>query len=335
MKHTCRFPIGPKWPLYLRLLDLDAADVLKRAALPADLFAAPGAGLTSTQYFRLWSVLAASSEDPAFPVSLVENMSTSMFDPPLFAAYCSPTFNIALERLSKFKPLICPMRVDIRKTAETTEVEPGFLERDSTPPPVLVALELAFFVQLARLGTGVRVEPLRVLTPVELGGAGRYREFFGVEPLRGERMSVIFAASDAELPFVSVNPKMWEFFEPGLQQRLSRLGQGTGVSERVRAVLMEALPAGESSIDAVAARLALGRRTLQRRLADEGTSFQLELGAVREKLARHYLANTDLPGSQISFLLGFDDPNSFFRAFHGWTGSTPERTRGTRPRSGD
>ena len=48
---------------------------------------------------------------------------------------------------------------------------------------------------------------------------------------------------------------------------------------------------------------------------------------MREQLARHYLTNTALPCNEIAFLLGYEEPNSFFRAFHGWTGESPERHR--------
>ena len=64
-----------------------------------------------------------------------------------------------------------------------------------------------------------------------------------------------------------------------------------------------------------------------RQLKDEGTSYQEVLNATREQLALHYLEHSRVSCAEISFLLGFDDPNSFFRAFHAWTGATPEATR--------
>ena len=48
---------------------------------------------------------------------------------------------------------------------------------------------------------------------------------------------------------------------------------------------------------------------------------------LRERLARGYLAKSALTCPEIAFLLGYDDPNSFTRAFHGWTGTTPEALR--------
>ena len=98
-------------------------------------------------------------------------------------------------------------------------------------------------------------------------------------------------------------------------------------TQRVRAALLEGLPSGLASIEAITRKLAMSRRTLQRRIEAEGTSFQAILRDTREALARHYLERTALPAAEISFLLGFDEPNSFYRAFRGWTGLTPDSVR--------
>jgi len=70
-------------------------------------------------------------------------------------------------------------------------------------------------------------------------------------------------------------------------------------------------------------------RTLQRQLSQEGTSFQAILAGTRESLARHYLTSGELRTSEIAFLLGYDDTNSFYRAFRSWTGTTPDAIRAT------
>jgi AraC-like DNA-binding protein len=96
----------------------------------------------------------------------------------------------------------------------------------------------------------------------------------------------------------------------------------------VRAVLLEALPSRTFAIDRVARRLGVSTRTLQRRLLDEGTSYNEVVRDVRRELALHYLERTAMPSDEIALLLGFDDPKSFFRAFHAWTGRTPQSARG-------
>ena len=68
-------------------------------------------------------------------------------------------------------------------------------------------------------------------------------------------------------------------------------------------------------------------RTLQRRLKDEGQTFQSLVNGIREELALNYLKTSDISRAKISFLLGFENPNSFFMAFHAWTGETPQQAR--------
>ena len=154
-----------------------------------------------------------------------------------------------------------------------------------------------------------------------------YADYFGVIPVKGDAILISFSAGDAAKPFLTENAQMWAYFEPGLRKRLSEVSTEEGMTERVRGALLEMLPSGQTSVDDLARRLFVGRRTLQRRLGEEGTSFKTVLTGVREELARHYITKSELPYPQISFLLGYEDPNSFFRAFRSWTGATPDSIR--------
>lgn len=116
-------------------------------------------------------------------------------------------------------------------------------------------------------------------------------------------------------------------FEPGLRQRLSDLDCTAGMAERVRSLLIELLSAGAVSMGEVSRQLVVSTRTLQRKLHEEGTTFQRTLDAVRDALAHHYLGSTAMSAAEISFLLGFEDANSFARAFQGRTGHTPQTVR--------
>ena len=109
---------------------------------------------------------------------------------------------------------------------------------------------------------------------------------------------------------------MWQFFGPDLQKRLAELDESATTADRVQAALLELLPGGTASIDPVSKKLGTSTRTLQRRLNHEGQSFQTLLNRTRENLATHYLQTSDISGAELSFLLGFEDPNSFLRAFH-------------------
>ena len=95
-------------------------------------------------------------------------------------------------------------------------------------------------------------------------------------------------------------------------------------AEEVEEALLELLPSGRSRMADAAKELGLGDRTLQRRLASEGTSWGEVLNSTRQRLAVHYFESTDLSATEVGFLLGFNDPNSLYRAVQRWTGKTPE-----------
>jgi AraC-like DNA-binding protein len=321
MNTETEYAINPGWRLVMSDAGINVNNVLRRAGLPRDLFTSGAKTLTTNQYYALWEGLVEEAQQPDLPLLIGGAISLETFDPPLFAATCSPNLNVAARRIAQHKKLIGPLRLLV--TADTeTELEMAW-PVDSPPPIALSTMELVFWVALVRMTTRHHVRPVRVTTPHPPEDSDSYRDYLGVGIQRGPRYTVVFSAEDATRPFVTANERMWEYFEPELRKRLSEMDTGTTVSERVRASLLELLPAGSGSMEAVASELMMSTRTLQRRLKNEGTSFQTVLNETRESLARHYLANSELPATEISFLLGYEDPRSFYRAVHAWTGLTP------------
>ena len=316
------FVVNPGWGLLLADAGINVADVLRRAGLPRDLLGGAHRSITVEQYLALWEGIEAESGDPLLPLSVGQAISMEAFDVPLFAATCSPNLNVAARRLAQHKKLIGPVKLSVQESETETELELIWPD-EVRPPQSLLLSDLVFWVALVRLTTRSPIRPLRVTSPERPTDAEAYRRYFGVDVQRAHAYTVAFSAQDARRPFLTANDRMWEFFEPELRRRLSELEAGTTVAERTRAVLLELLPAGNGSMEAAAQALAMSTRTLQRRLKAEGTSFRAVLDATRESLARHYLAESELSGREISFLLGFEDPRSFYRAVRAWTGQTP------------
>jgi AraC-like DNA-binding protein len=321
------FAVNPGWRIILTDLGIRPDNILRHAGLPHDLFSREKAAMSTDEYFLLWRGIEIEADDPLLPIKIGRSVSVEAFDPPIFAALCSPNLNVALERISRYKRLVQPMDLRIKKTASGTSLEMKWLDTANEPPPVMLTTELVFFVHLARLATRANIRPLKVTSPSPPVPEAEYSDYFGVKVSAGKLPSVIFSALDAARPFLTANEAMWRVFEPELQKRLSKLDNSATMSERVRGALLELLPSGSTTIDSVAAQLKIGTRTLQRRLKEEGESFQSVLNGIREKLALHYLKNPALSGTEISFLLGYEEPGSFFRAFHTWTGKTPQSAR--------
>ena len=95
----------------------------------------------------------------------------------------------------------------------------------------------------------------------------------------------------------------------------------------IRAVIRRELCEATPTVSDVAARLGISRRTLQRRLAAECSSYSQLLGSIRNERARRLLSETDRPLYEIAASLGYSDAGSFSRAFQRWTGTTPSTFR--------
>lgn len=321
------FAINPSWRIMLFMMKINQESLLKWAKLPLNLFSKKNSGITTDEYFRLWQGMEFLSGNASFPLVAIEHFGSEVFDPPVFAAYCSPNMATALERLKQFKPICGPMTLDLESTTDKTQLFIRFNQERVNVPLSLLAMELLFFVQLVRLATKETIIPLAITIPKVLPEFSTYIEFFGVEPTLSNEISITFSNDDLQKPFITENTLMWEFFEPGLRKRLLELQPSDDIKERVRSVILEMLPSGQTTVTALADRLNTSPRTIQRHLGEQGTNYKNLLSEIREELARYYIVNSDLPYTQISFLLGYEDPNSFFRAFQTWTGSTPDSVR--------
>lgn len=98
----------------------------------------------------------------------------------------------------------------------------------------------------------------------------------------------------------------------------------------MKGVLKPLLAGQRPGLQDVAHELRLSTRTLRRRLTDEGVSFQQLMKEARRELAWHYLLHSSLELNETAYLLGDEDANSFFRAFHDWEGSSPGEWRSSR-----
>ncbi|MGW8811512.1 helix-turn-helix domain-containing protein [Gordonia terrae] len=321
-----RFTVDPAFRAFMHDLRVSPRVVLRRAGLPDGLFGRGPAQLNADEYYRLWSALQDEAGDRNLVLEVGEAISAETFSPPILAALCSPDLAVAAQRIAEFKPLIGPLRLDI--TDGVTELAIAYRWPGDTEPPALLALsELVFWVALARIGTRHKIRPVRVTAPGADGLGVELGRYLGARITPGHEYTITFATADAHRAFLTENDTMWRFMAPELRRRLSDLDAATSTADQVRAALIEMLPAGDSSMTTVVAKLDISPRTLQRQLNQEGTTYKQVLAATRENLARHYLTRDDLRTTDIAYLLGYDNTNSFYRAFRTWTGTTPDAAR--------
>lgn len=328
MKRKLSIDVG--WKVILRELQVSPEHVLRRAMLPEDCLNHADFLLTVEEYFRFWKSIEQEVNNPLFPLTIVTRSTPETFSPIMLTALCSANLMQAGQRMAKYKHMMQPTSLDIEVAANgDMTLTPRWLESQIEVPASLAYTEMAFFIHLARLGTRKPVNALRVVLPKfpHPQTLKQYEIYFGVTPEVGITHSITFMAEDVLRPFLTANDAICKAFEPELQRRLLEADMNSAMHERVKSLLIELMPSNKASIEAVSLRLAVSKRSLQRSLNSEGISFRDLLNQTRENLARHYLENTSKSGAEISQLLGFEDPNSFYRAFQNWTGKRPESLR--------
>lgn len=328
MSGKLRYRNGARFLRMCGALDISAERVLRRAGLPASLLSNESRGMDAKQFFALWQASLDEAKQPDLPLRIAKIAAGGPLISPVFAFSCSPDIETGLERLALFKPLVGPVRLHLEKDDKTFSIAFRSADPDAPIPDSMAPFEAAYFLELARNHTGVQIVPLAVGLPGDHEAINAFNDHFGITATKSQTCSLVLSRADAQLPLISENDELWAEFEPSLRRQLSTIDQDATVGVRVKNALLELLPSGQSSVEAVCERLHMSKRSLQRQLKAENKSFQGILDATRSELSLHYLARGEMSIEEISYLLAYRDPNSFYRAFHVWTGMTPMQARG-------
>jgi AraC-like DNA-binding protein len=153
-----------------------------------------------------------------------------------------------------------------------------------------------------------------------------HRRFFGraVQFAAGSN-AMMLSAADAARPLREADEALAEIVRRRLDKTLvdrARTAAETAGS-RVRRMLLEGFGQTSLTPEALAAALGMSRRTLSRRLAEEGTSVRQILDEVRAELSQALLQDRHLSIGDIAFFLNYSEPAAFHRSFRRWTGKTP------------
>ena len=134
--------------------------------------------------------------------------------------------------------------------------------------------------------------------------------------------ALMMDAKVLELPVRRTRLQLAEFLQRAPEDWMFARGHRVRLAERVQRYLAERLPQAATA-DGAAGALGVSVRTLHRRLAEEGATFQRIKDEFRRERALHLLTKEGTPISHVSEQLGFDSVAAFHRAFRGWTGDTP------------
>ena len=317
------------------LIDMGVAAGIRRdflldaAGLTDETLRNPEARVPLATEIALWQGLAVQVPDPEFGVQAGQAYRLRAMGLLGYVARFSATLRGALRRVERYGRVFTEA-VEFRLGEGRPQVALARAHPALGPGQALAeSYRLAALLQASRELTGVDIVPTNVtFTYPQPSSTTAHRQHFRCPLHFGAQVAgVVFRASDLDLPIREADETLAGYLSKYAEQVLALLVEGETMRHRVRAAIWSLLGDGPPSLTQVAATLRTPARTLQRRLAAEGTSVHRELEEIRKTMALAVLGNRSTSIEDVAFLLGYAEPSTFFRSFKRWTGTTPRRFR--------
>lgn len=305
----------------------DPGELLAATGFAPEMAADADARIPLALETKLWDEAARRSGDDAFGLHVAETLRPGVFDVLDYAIRTAPTVRAALERLARYNRLEHDAAVfTIIDRGPVTRVEHTLRVAGATQSRHAAEFTLASLVVVGRQISGAKITARTVaFRHAAPASRSEHLRVFGVEPSFSQPVNAIELDREAlALSVPATDPMLSRVIERHAEALLAaRPEPRETASDRVRRILAASLGKGEGSLAAVAEKLKMSERSLQRRLADEGLTFDGLLDDIRRELALRYLADRDITIGEVAYLLGYSEPSAFHRAFKRWTGATP------------
>lgn len=308
----------------LEELGVPSVAVLRKAGLPPSLFEQNKIWITTEEMFALYGAIQEISGDPAIGLKLGSEQRPEHYSPIAIAALYTRSFRDALNRIARYKRLTGPQEIRIAERGKECAVEFVWLLAETAEPHALIDMCFAWAVAIGQRGTGRAINPLRVEFRRREANRRLYEKHFGCPVKFGARHNkLFFRVEDVNQPFVTHNPDLLDLVAPQLEAELTQQLADKSLKEQVKGILKRVLAGQKPRLEDVALELRVSTRTLQRRLLEERITFHSLVEEARREMAQHYLRQSSLELTDTAYLLGYEDPTSFIRAFHKWEGTSP------------
>ena len=310
---------------YARSRGVAVADILASLGLTEAALEDSDVRVPESSRCRAWVVAAAQARDEAFGLHVAETADIGSYDVLDYALYFSSTLGEAIDRILRFHRVLC----DALKFRIVTDAGVVHLRRVEKTPPVESEAVLAVLVRRARQLTGEDLIPREVRFAHAAPASTQPHAAFFRCPVRFDCATpeILFGPRALAVPVRSANPGANRVLERYMRDLLERLPKNDSFVERARATIARRLVSGRPTLGATARALHASPRTVQRRLADHGTTHAEVVEGVRRELAERLVREGRLTITEITFLLGFEDLSGFRRAYKRWTGRAPSRGR--------
>lgn len=276
--------------------------------------------LSDVEYWQLMNEFDNQLTDEMI-LSLGNITNINTFMPSFFAALAAKNGEQAIARMATYKSLAGPVHLEIVTKPDIVNIHILGNSLGVELPRFTIMTEQLLLISLLRVGTGKLIKPISVGSKYPYGD--QIDAVMGIRPQQLADNCIQFQVTDLQRAFISANNSMWAFLQPGLDQQKLAIEHNQSLLATVQALLLKKIPSGPFSIDEIATSLNLSKRTLQRHLSTLSTTFNDEVQIARRTLVVPLMKDQSLNLIEISYLLGYSDPESFSRAFKKWFHQSP------------
>ena len=308
----------------MRSAGLDPAKVLRSAGLASSLHLDAAATFSTAQLFAIWKAVETLADDSAVALRLLRAADIRGHQPAFISALYAADFRDAILRIERFKRMGACEMYRTEETAGRWSIIKEWPFATEPEPAVSVDLSFMFLLELGRRGADRRIVPTRVEYLRAAPASPELADYFGAPiVVASSRNAMTFHPDDLAAPFPGHSPEFLDLVTPGLAAAFAEIQDSEVIGERVKAVLKRCLASGRPEVAHVARELGMSERTLQRRITGEATTFRALLADARRELSQQLLADPAIEIDEVTFLLGYQDTTSFYRAFKDWAGVSP------------
>lgn len=298
--------------------------LLAAADIPRFALQEPSYRIAYHQEFAFIRHALATLELPHAGIAVGQRYHLALFGVLGLAASCAPTMRDMFRCVPTY-PALAWGCIDEAVWRDGDEEYVAFYENDEVGDlgPFFAERDVTALLTLFRQTLGAELAPVAVHFRRPAPRDRRPYERFFQCPVHfaAELNQLRFPRTVWDTPPPQANAMSYRFFTNQCRRLSGLMEEPLSYTDVVRSRLRSTTPI--PSLMELVTELHLTKRTLQRRLDDEGTSFSVLLNEVRRELAAELMRRGDVKQGEIAWRLGFEDASAFSRAFKSWTGQAP------------
>ena len=306
---------------------LEPESIAREAGINTDDISRSQDRLEVSKLQKVWQIALVRTRDECFGLTYAKYIQPAALYGLGLSWIASESLKDAINRLLRFQHAISTA-LDLKLTQSGNMYFIEINSRLKRPVSVSGDAAIATIYQMCRITFGPDIKPLEVsIAHARPKCSDEFDAFFGV-PVKfdADTTRLCFDGDMFESSLASSNPELARINDQVVTEYLQKFDKKNIVAQ-VRAEIIKQLTNGVPRQEKIAHSLHLSLRNLQRKLKEEGVSYKELLDQIRSELSKQYLRGTDRSIIEVGFLLGFNEPSNFARAFRRWTGRSPQEYR--------